>query len=107
MASVLLLALLAGPAQADADQKKILKLIEQMNDNLPEVRERASIILVEIGSPALEALRKATHGHQAPGVRERAEQAVLSIYQRDLRKDTEMWRRMFPLDRGGAVRYWS
>jgi hypothetical protein len=103
MAIVLLLPLLAGPAQADGDQKKILKLIEQMNDDSPEVRVRASISLAEIGRPALEALKKAAHEHQAPGVRERAEQAVLSIYQRDLRKDTEMWSGMFPLDRGGRA----
>jgi hypothetical protein len=83
-ALTLLLPLLAGPAQAEDTQKKIQKLIEQMDDDSFDVRNQASKALVDIGHAALEALKRAAHEHLSPELRARAEQAVLSIYRREL-----------------------
>jgi regulator of sirC expression with transglutaminase-like and TPR domain len=73
--AVVLLAPLAAGAQQPADEATIAQLIQQLDSDTFDVRERASRELERIGRPALPALEAATK-HTSAEVRGRAKSLV-------------------------------
>lgn len=73
-----LLISLPSPADDAASKEKIAKLIEQLGSGSFDEREKATKELAAIGTPALEALRKAAKGEDLE-IRKRVEQILPSI----------------------------
>jgi WD40 repeat protein len=64
--------LLAADDEKPADEKEVNKLLDQLGDEDPDVRQGAREKLFKIGEPALELIRKAIRSHTDPDVRLRA-----------------------------------
>ncbi len=64
--------LIAADDEKPADEKEVNKLIDQLGDEDPDVRQGAREKLFKVGEPALEHIRKAIKSHPDPDVRLRA-----------------------------------
>jgi WD40 repeat protein len=78
--SALLLLLCVPPFAAADDRAETARLIRQLGAGDFEEREAAAGRLLEIGEPALDALRSAVKGHRDPEVRRRAADVIDAIY---------------------------
>lgn len=80
-----------GAACAAEDAADIRKLIEQLGDDDLTRRREASKRLEEIGTPALELLRKAEDGHRDPDVKLRAGLIVRAIEAKARAIEAKSW----------------
>ena len=85
----MIILILLSALQETPPAERIGKLIEQLDADAFDARESASLALVEIGEPALDALRKAAEETTSPEVQVRAVRAIAQI-------EAEIRRKNFP-----------